>query len=188
MAISFASNLSFIAMIVSPRIPKEPLKGRAKWNANSRLVDPATFWGYAIVGATFASAAAILPSSFPVASAAGEDLNGRDTTTGEVSGAEGGYMSEPWFLPLLLTPHVLAFAPLFLRSSIRSARQLAQPSLIAVVMAILLQTRTTGSVLESGGGWAQISAAFWEHPAVSSVGWDVVMCWVSFSCWSFLRD
>lgn len=189
-AISFASNLSFIAMIVSPRIPKEPLKGRAKWNANSRLVDPATFWAYAIVGVTFASAAAILPSSFPVAGSAGEEVTGKDTTaTGGGGGrSEGGYMSEPWFLPLLLTPHVLAFAPLLLKGSIRSARQLAQPSLIAVVMAILLQARTTGNVLENGGGWAEITAAFWEHPAVSSVGWDVVMCWISFSCWSYLRD
>ncbi|KXJ88612.1 hypothetical protein Micbo1qcDRAFT_235894 [Microdochium bolleyi] len=189
-AISFAANLSFLAILLSgPRVLPKPLTGRAKWNANSRIVDPATFTGYAIVGLTFASVAATLPSG-----------------TGDEEKAGGGaasMMSSPAFLPLLLTPHVLAFAPLLLRKYIRSAAQLAQPSLVAVVMAILLQTRTTGSVLEQataaggaagggsvavGGGMAHIRAAFGEHPAVSSVGWDVVLCWVSFTCWALLRD
>ncbi|KAJ1328030.1 hypothetical protein MN608_07365 [Microdochium nivale] len=193
-AISFAANLSFLAILLSgPRVAPRPLTGRAKWDANSRTVDPATFWGYAIVGLTFASVAATLP-------AAG---------AGEGAAAAGSIMSSPTFLPLLLTPHVLAFAPLMLRKYIRSATQLAQPSLVAVVMAILLQTRTTGGVLEhaaaaavkvtaggdgvgagagAGAGMAAIAAAFYEHPAVSSVGWDVVMCWTSFTCWALLRD
>lgn len=35
----------------------------------------------------------------------------------------------------------------------------------------------------SGGSMGSLRNALYEHPAVSSVGWDVLLCSISFVCW-----
>lgn len=92
-----------------------------------------------------------------------------------------------WFMYLLLAPHVLAFVPL-LRDRVSSSKgQVAGPSsaeqfgLMAVLVAV-----ATKRVLDQGGDLAVIARTLYEHPAVSSVGWDVICCWVSYVAWAFL--
>ncbi|KAM6509914.1 hypothetical protein FALCPG4_017550 [Fusarium falciforme] len=99
-------------------------------------------------------------------------------------------LDHPQFMFLLLAPHVLAFAPLLLNSVFATpAPSLLskQPPLVAqaATMAILLATAITGLTRE-GGGWEDIKIALYEHPAVSSVGWDVICCWTSFTAWHIL--
>ncbi|KAF3353980.1 hypothetical protein VdG1_07879 [Verticillium dahliae VDG1] len=57
----------------------------------------------------------------------------------------------PTFLPIVLAPHLLAFTPLLINRILRREAE--------------------------GGGWELILSTLHEHPAVSSVGWDVICCW-----------
>ncbi|RSL66532.1 hypothetical protein CEP54_003684 [Fusarium duplospermum] len=99
-------------------------------------------------------------------------------------------LDHPQFMFLLLAPHVLAFVPLLMNSLFATpAPSLLskQPPLVAqaATMAILLATAIT-SVTREGRGWEDIKVALYEHPAVSSVGWDVICCWTSFIAWHVL--
>lgn len=99
-------------------------------------------------------------------------------------------LDHPQFIFLLLAPHVLAFMPLLMNSVFTTAA----PSLLskqppwaaqAATMAVLLGTAVTG-VMREGGSWEDVKTALYEHPAVSSVGWDVICCWTSFTAWHIL--
>jgi hypothetical protein len=46
----------------------------------------------------------------------------------------------------------------------------------------LMLLKTTFTAV-SYGGWQGIQSALLEHPAVSSVGFDVIFCWVTWGCW-----
>tara|TARA_R110002003_G_scaffold1926_10_gene23779 strand:+ start:7727 stop:8092 length:366 start_codon:yes stop_codon:yes gene_type:complete len=46
----------------------------------------------------------------------------------------------------------------------------------------LMLLKTTFTAV-SYGGWQGIQSALLEHPAVSSVGFDVIFCWVTWACW-----
>jgi hypothetical protein len=39
----------------------------------------------------------------------------------------------------------------------------------------------------SHGGFQVILRTLYEHPAVSSVGYDVIFCWMSWMCWLFTQ-
>jgi len=55
---------------------------------------------------------------------------------------------------------------------------------IILLCALFLQAKVTMKALgQARGGWG-IFEALYEHPAVSSVGWDVIMCWVSWCMWA----
>ncbi|KAF3026479.1 hypothetical protein E8E14_012978 [Neopestalotiopsis sp. 37M] len=102
-------------------------------------------------------------------------------------------LDHPRFLYLLLAPHVLAFVPFLLNAVLATPRPTArflssrQPSTVvrAQIMAVLLSAAFS-RVYVAGGGLGDIAATLYEHPAVSSVGWDVMCCWVSFSAWHVL--
>lgn len=52
-----------------------------------------------------------------------------------------------------------------------------------IVASIISQGVTTYSAAGQASGWSGIGKALYEHPAVSSVGWDVICCWVSWGMW-----
>jgi hypothetical protein len=86
------------------------------------------------------------------------------------------------FMPILLVPHILAFAPLIpgLRPSSRSVY------VTALSLGALLMAHTTTRVLSRGLGVQDLIVTIHEHPAVSSVTWDVICCWISFGAWFLL--
>ncbi|KAK4663643.1 hypothetical protein QC763_610200 [Podospora pseudopauciseta] len=103
-----------------------------------------------------------------------------------------GNLDSPYFLSLLLAPHVLAFVPL-LRDGISSgsteSSQLREPSKVlqfGILAAVL--AAGTSQPIASGETWKSILDTLYEHPAVSSVGWDVICCWVSYTVWFLVRD
>lgn len=166
-AISFAANLSFIAFtIYDDALPQghdrhviESSEGKA--GKNEREPSPTssssltTFWWPLILGINMACAICI-PNSF------------------------GSWH----FMSLLLVPHVLAFAPMLLTTFQSSPNSLELPpvslqiwciasfSIIAIIQAV-----------STGGDLRRVLDTLYEHPAVSSVGWDVICCWVSFTAW-----
>ncbi|KAK4177121.1 hypothetical protein QBC36DRAFT_300505 [Triangularia setosa] len=103
-----------------------------------------------------------------------------------------GNLDSPYFLTLLLAPHVLAFVPL-LRDTLSSksvgSSQFREPSTVlqfGILVAVL--AAGTSQAIATGESWQSILDTLYEHPAVSSVGWDVICCWVSYTAWFLVRD
>lgn len=112
-----------------------------------------------------------------------------------VSGALGiashSAVDEPYFLPLLLVPHILGFAPLLLNRVITAragSASLGWPRLATYITsaAVLLAWASLGLAAEEGRRpiWWHL---LYDHPAVSSVGWDVVCSTVSYGAWYLLH-
>ncbi|KAK0667827.1 hypothetical protein QBC41DRAFT_132694 [Cercophora samala] len=103
-----------------------------------------------------------------------------------------GNVDSPYFLTLLLAPHVLAFVPMLrdgLSSNSIGSSQLREPSKVlqfGILAAVL--AAGTSQAIASGESWQSILDTLYEHPAVSSVGWDVICCWVSYTAWFLVRD
>ncbi|KAF0324638.1 hypothetical protein GQ607_008077 [Colletotrichum asianum] len=89
----------------------------------------------------------------------------------------------PGFLALLLEPHLLAFAPLVLQG-ILPAHMLGDPTWFFKLasMAWVLAVAFRG-IVGIDKGMTIVMKTLYGHPAVSSVGWDVICCWVSFGAW-----
>ncbi|POR37077.1 Uncharacterized protein TPAR_02725 [Tolypocladium paradoxum] len=100
-----------------------------------------------------------------------------------------GSFGHPHFMWLLLAPHLLAFAPLLLNALSSRGKQPAEPSwyIKSASQAVIVAVATT-AVARQGGSLAVIAGAFYEHPAVSSVGWDVICCWLSSVAWYALGE
>ncbi|KAM0389565.1 hypothetical protein ACHAQC_008877 [Fusarium culmorum] len=162
-AISFAANLSFLAFIVFEDVDtskSDKDKKTISYSTESHAL-LRTSW-LAVLSLTVGCALAI-PSN----------------------------LDHPKFMYLLLAPHVLAFVPLLLNKFIRSQEPVVmdeQPSRSsrASVRALVVATGVW-QLFGSGGDWGDAMSALYEHPAVSSVGWDVICCWISFSMWFFVR-
>jgi hypothetical protein len=98
------------------------------------------------------------------------------------------------FMPVLLVPHLLLFVPPLL-SDLAEKLNWAKNLIAAIgreneklfttiiVASIVSQGVTTYSAAGQASGWSGIGKALYEHPAVSSVGWDVICCWVSWGMW-----
>lgn len=168
-AISFAQNLFFATVLVSN--PSTTRGAKTSWT-------PPAILELAPVVISFLSAAAI-----PFVA------------------------NTPYFMPVLAVPHLLLFIPGLL--SPRNLPQgwgtyISQPLrryatfykwLLTVGVAI--QAHSTyivvmdepgllgGSVVDLG---QRLVDTMFEHPAVSSVGWDVVCCSLSWVTWVFLHD
>lgn len=87
------------------------------------------------------------------------------------------------FMPVLLVPHVLAFVPLI--PGLRPVGSAAY--FTASAMAAILLAQTTAKVVSEDASVGDLIAVLHEHPAVSSVGWDVICCWVSYALWYALE-
>ncbi|KAL2754104.1 hypothetical protein ACRALDRAFT_1069989 [Sodiomyces alcalophilus JCM 7366] len=172
-AISFASNLFFLAVLLHDVADSPSDQDARKGEDDSRerkgevlkTAPPSTavFWYPTIFGFTVGWALEI-PNQF----------------------------GRPYFMLMLLVPHLVAFAPLLLDAVLRAnvpARLLNPPSrYVRAGFMTALVVVATSRVMGEGGDWELIKSTLYEHPAVSSVGWDVICCWVSFAAWAVLGD
>lgn len=159
-AVSFAANMSFLAILCSAAPGEATSEEEEETKGRSRPK----------VGSAFPSHTIVLFATLLWATS--------------IPSAVGG----PGFLAFLLGPHLLAFAPLVLNEILLS-RALADPSgwWKASSMVWVLAVAMKG-LLDEGKGLRVAWSALYEHPAVSSVGWDVMCCWLSFGRWHFLGD
>ncbi|EKV12112.1 hypothetical protein PDIG_46480 [Penicillium digitatum PHI26] len=112
----------------------------------------------------------------------------------------------PYFMPVLAIPHLLLFVPGLLSPRLLPqgwGAYIAQPTqryaswykwLFAI--AVIIQARSLYSVVLDAPSLLGASVVdlgrrlvdtLLEHPAVSSVGWDVVCCTISWTIWMLLR-
>ncbi|KAF4776064.1 hypothetical protein HER10_EVM0003299 [Colletotrichum scovillei] len=151
-AISFASNLSFLAILCSETPERKTNDGKryrqtvSSFSIHSVILFATLLWAMSI------------PSA----------------------------INHPKFLSLLLGPHLLAFVPLLL-NRILPAQMLGEPAWHWKVASMIwvLVVATLG-VFDSGASLKTALVTLYEHPAVSSVGWDVICCWISFTVWSII--
>lgn len=110
-----------------------------------------------------------------------------------------------YFMLILLVPHLLLFVPVMLRPSrggsgrrSRSARDAVNGRYVIflkyfLLLCAILQAHSTYAVFQDvAGEWNKTAcekvsrsllAAVYEHPAVSSVSWDVIFCSVGAVAW-----
>lgn len=155
MSIGFAANLSFLAILAAQHAKSTSIKSPSTSGAQ---------------GSDASKGGGLIPHIYLIITAACAAL---------VPYAH----AQREFMPVLLAPHILAFAPLVpvLRPSSGTV------FVTAVSLGAALMAHTTTKVLSQGLGVQDVVAAMHEHPAVSSVSWDVIWCWISFSTWSVLR-
>ena len=176
-AISFAMNLSFLAMLLwKPEIGDKrrvQYERGERYPARTSYIFFSTYTLYiAVLGATFASIFYI-PS----------------------------FVGTSSFLPLLTVPHILLFLPVMIPQHWRQIDLTpeGQPQTANGVMnlyrltigpSIILFVRATYLALEEQepGGALSIFKELRSHPAVSSVGWDVILCFLSATFWASIRD
>ncbi|KAH7136367.1 hypothetical protein EDB81DRAFT_656986 [Dactylonectria macrodidyma] len=168
-AISFASNLSFLAFTVYDVAGQShPVSGDKSGRTTVAQTPPpksttsasssAPFWWLVILGVNV-SIAVFIPE----------------------------LCDHPRFMQFLLLPHILAFGPLLVNSLSPGQvppHLLNQPPLLLKIgtMALLLVS-ASHKVLAEGGDLDLVISTLHQHPAVSSVGWDVICCWMSFVAW-----
>ncbi|KAJ4256254.1 hypothetical protein NW762_009334 [Fusarium torreyae] len=162
-AISFAANLSFLAFTVFEEATPQSTVGKkvGQYDSSKKQSSWLRFSWLVVLGVTIGCAIAI-PKN----------------------------LDHSYFMYLLLAPHVLAFVPLFLNRFMddrdhASVSQQPPPSIRVAIMAILISAAIT-NLTKEGGNWQDVRRALYEHPAVSSVGWDVICCWTSFVAWHLL--
>ena len=158
-AISFATNLFLLTLLVSPpqQQPPVPASKCRKW-LGPWLID-----GLAVI-TTVASA--------------------------EFLAQEKYWYHKTVFMPLLLAPHVALLvlpsvrailpARLFRAGDTGSVDKIYSALWLLICtsgMQLLLKTYNATDKLEA------IRDALLEHPAVSSVGFDVIFCWTTWICW-----
>jgi hypothetical protein len=159
-AISFATNLFFPTLLLSPPAPA----------ASSRSHGPK--W----LGPWLLNLLAILATAYPAMQLADEHYWHRPTH----------------FMPVLLAPHI-ALTVLPVARAIVPASYFQDDAqftdkvynyMWALVLgnAGLMLAWTTATAY-SYSGFVRIRSALLEHPAVSSVGFDVVFCWITWICW-----
>jgi len=82
----------------------------------------------------------------------------------------------PYFLPLLLLVHFLLFLPL-VESMEAKPSKISIPQLYAINGMLSVILHLGNSVwLYQRGELGSLWDVIWEHPAMSSVGWDVIFC------------
>jgi hypothetical protein len=150
-SISFASNLSFLAVLAARR-PQSPGKLPASTQALSNGRSDVVIHILLIITAV---CAALVPFAH----------------------------AQREFMPVLLVPHILGFAPLI--TGLRPTGSAVY--LTATAMAAILLAQTTAKVISEGISVGDLVTVLHEHPAVSSVGWDVILCWVSYVMWHVLE-
>jgi hypothetical protein len=100
-------------------------------------------------------------------------------------------------MPVLLIPHVaLLFAPFaralvpeqwFLENNVTfDDKVFGYMWALTLGNAALMMLKTTYTAV-AYGGFIGIQNALLEHPAVSSVGFDVIFCWITWTCWYMTR-
>ncbi|KAL0940507.1 uncharacterized protein CTRU02_203270 [Colletotrichum truncatum] len=158
-AISFATNLSFLAILCSDVLGEKVSKeAKAESVRKDKGVTPSSVSAHSVILVVTLLWATSIPSA----------------------------IGKPGFLLLLLGPHLLAFFPLILNKLLPS-KVLSEPARFWTVasMVWVLAVAFKGVVDESESLNIVIRTLY-EHPAVSSVGWDVICCWITFAAWFFI--
>jgi hypothetical protein len=171
-AVSFASNLFFLAVLLSP-----PLRQAREHNIAA--AKPLTW--------TWTWTPPLILQAAPIAITI-------------ISVALMPYFSKSsHFLTNLLVPHLLLFVPPLLCrivprswgkeciSSSECDRYYSRIYRTIYFCALLLQAKVTVDALGQPRGIWGIFEALYEHPAVSSVGWDVILCAVSWCMWALTK-
>jgi hypothetical protein len=159
-AVSFATNLFFLAVLLSPpALPASSLPSakRTKW-----------------IGPWLISLATIFASEIPAYYLASEDY----------------WYNHPHFMTLLLTPHI-ALLVLPIARVIIPSKHLNQDDTEDVhrlLWGVLIFGGAMLWLLVTGLAWNHsgvqgIAKQLYEHPAVSSVGHDVIFCWITWLVW-----
>ena len=166
-AISFATNLFFLALLLSPA-PLTPPPSRAQ---SQRWLGP---WLLNFV--------AIIATAYPAFLLADEHYWYHPTA----------------FMPLLLAPHVALLLLPFARA-ILPTRYITDPSeafvdqaynsmwILVLINGGLMLLRTT-AIAYADKGFQGVCSTLLEHPAVSSVGFDVIFCWTTWICWYWTQS
>jgi hypothetical protein len=161
-AISFATNLFLLTLILSPAStqPSSARSQRSSW-----------------LGPWLLNLGSVLATVIPAFLLADEHY----------------WHHSADFLPVLLIPHVALLVPPFARALV-PARYLPDNSTafedktynymwaLTLGNAALMMVKTTYAAV-SYGGFQGIQNALLEHPAASSVGFDVIFCWITWICW-----
>ncbi|OCK80030.1 hypothetical protein K432DRAFT_329046 [Lepidopterella palustris CBS 459.81] len=174
-AISFASNLFLLAVVLSP-LPDSPSteSGLEKERLQSKYAKPPTWTPPLLLLIPPIILSLLIPSFLPP------------------------YLSTSLFLPLLLIPHLLLFIPPLLPSLLPASWGTAYPSIAATeklysnlyscIFFFWAMATAQGVWLPARGvNMTEIFEALYEHPAVSSVAWDVMLCSVTLVAWMWVQ-
>ncbi|KAF2841814.1 hypothetical protein M501DRAFT_1013202 [Patellaria atrata CBS 101060] len=168
-AISFASNLFFLAVLVKSESSKSRSKIKTKDFLEEKPVDPSWIVSFIFQG---------IPLIFTL-----------------VCVVLIPYVQETqYFLPVLLVPHAVLFIPPLLPQLVKGSSSVFQrdntnrkallETIFVLSFTFLQITATTKSV--DNWRFEPIWQTLYEHPAVSSVGWDVIMCTISYTLWTLV--
>lgn len=162
-AISFVTNLFLLAVILNPGRPSTPKPSNSKERKRR----------------SYSSGFGLLANAIVL--------------VGSLSGMLLQYEefhSDFWFMPLLLVPHVAWLILPILHAVVPPSWgytddgvEFAQQWInITVWGGGALFLRSTVAALAAVGPLG-IARALYEHPAVSSVGWDTIFSWITWICW-----
>ncbi|KAI4658135.1 uncharacterized protein J4E79_007116 [Alternaria viburni] len=160
-AISFATNLFMLTLLLSPPAPAPLSHGsrRQTW-----------------LGPWLLNLFAIFATAYPAMQLADEH-----------------YWHHPThFMPVLMAPHIaLMFLPIaravvpassFIEDIQFTDKVYSYMWALVLGNAGLMLAWATATAY-AYGGFVGIQSALLEHPAVSSVGYDVIFCWITWACW-----
>ena len=176
-AISFAMNLSFLAMLLWNPEPGD--KRSVQYEKGEGYRNRTLYVFFSTYTLYFAALGAVFASIFYIPSFVGTSS----------------------FLGLLAVPHILLFLPVIIPQHWRQSdltldgqywtasgvmniyRLTVDPSIVLFMRATYLALRDQ----ESGGALAIFNELI-SHPAVSSVGWDVILCFLSAASWAAINN
>ncbi|KAF1834342.1 hypothetical protein BDW02DRAFT_525568 [Decorospora gaudefroyi] len=160
-AISFATNLFLLTLLLSPPAPPSAPSGTR---------------GHKWLGPWLLNLLAIFATAYPAMQLADEH-----------------YWYHPThFMPMLLAPHIALMVlpvvralvpPGYFEDDIQIADRIYNYLWVLVFANGGLMLGWTTVTAYAYSGVAGIVNAVFEHPAVGSVGFDVVFCWTTWICW-----
>jgi hypothetical protein len=166
-AISFATNLFLLTLLVSPGStpPTSTTKAYARRWLGPWLID------LFALQITFASVA--------------------------ILGGDKNWNFPKMFLPALMAPHVALMAmplarailpaTLFTHDNAGFVKTAYDYMCYLVAVVGLGRVQAASYKLFSLAGVGIICSTLFEHPAVSSVGFDAIFCWITWLCWWAVR-
>lgn len=86
------------------------------------------------------------------------------------------------FIVVLLIPHVAAFLPMTPGLKPNSSAYHT-----VIFCTTVMFAHATWRTLANGWTFSDILTTLHEYPAMSSAGWDVICCWVSFITWPLVN-
>jgi hypothetical protein len=165
-AISFATNLFLLTLLLSPPAPAPSSSGvrRPTW-----------------LGPWLLNLFAIFATAYPA-----------------MQLADDHYWHHPThFMPVLMAPHVALMVlpivraivpPEYFNNDTQFTDKIYNYMWVLVVGNAGLMLAWTTARAYTYSGFVGIQSALLEHPAVSSVGFDVIFCWITWICWYLIQQ